>query len=501
MSLRTYPGRFLAGTASASALVLVLCGSVAVYLDGEQARTASVLSENIGSRMAAANAEESLNDLIALHRQGATHVEPVHDRISGHLSEINALADKEQERVLAHRAVVGFQAYQDAWATGRSPAELIRLLRDGPLAACVELRNYNAGQIEESDRDHRRAIRRTSWGLAVVGGLGSVGGLVLGYGLARGLRRTINQFLVRVQSATDLLGQELPAVEWKGGGTPGDGTDDLVGRVEQVVHKLHQREREVRRAERLAALGQLAAGVAHEVRNPLAAVLLLVEASRRDPAAGGLADDDLDLIEQELHRIERSLRGFLDYARPPRPQRSACDLGDIVRDAIALTRARADQQRVAVRLTLPTPPVPLNADPEQLRQVVLNLLLNALDAMPGGGELTVSVPQPETGCAELIVADCGPGIAADVLPRLFEPFASGKETGLGLGLVVSKRIVEDHGGLIRGSNRPGKGAQFVVRIPVAADVSLPASELLDSSDPGLREIAQCQHCSSSTTSR
>src|SRR5262249_37806212 len=210
-----------------------------------------------------------------------------------------------------------------------------------PLTACHELREYNAGQIEESDRDHRRAIRRMSWGLALVGSLGSIAGLVLGYGLTRGLRRTIHQFLVRVQGASDLLGQELPAVEWDPvGGRPEDGTDDLVRRVEQVVQKLHQREREVRRAERLAALGQLAAGVAHEVRNPLAAVILLVETGRRDPAAGGLTDEDLDLIEQELHRIERSLRGFLDYARPPRPQPRACALADVVRDAVPLTRGR-----------------------------------------------------------------------------------------------------------------------------------------------------------------
>jgi len=489
MSLRTYPGRFLAGTASASALVLVLCGSVAVYLDNEQARTASVLSENIGSRVAAANSEESLSDLIALHRQGAQHVEPVHERIAGHLSQIQALADKEQERILSRRAEVGFEAYLNAWTAGQSPAELIQVLHDGPLAACIELRNYNAGQIEESEQDHRRAIRRTSWGLALVGGLGSIGGLVLGYGLARGLRRTINQFLVRVQGASELLGQELPAVELDPVGQPGDGSDDLVRRVEQVVQKLHQREREVRRAERLAALGQLAAGVAHEVRNPLAAVILLVEASRRDPAAGGLTDEDLDLIEQELHRIERSLCGFLDYARPPRPQRTACDLGDIVRDAVALTRARAVQQRAVVSLDLPSDPVPLDADPEQLRQVVLNLCLNALDAMPGGGELSVAVTRPDHLSAELMVSDRGPGISADVLPRLFEPFASGKETGLGLGLVVSKRIVEEHGGTIGGANRPGGGAVFAVRLPVAAE----SNELLApvQSRPG--EVSRC-HC-------
>ena len=214
MSLRTYPGRLLAGTVSASALVLLLCGTLAVYLEREQDRTASVLSENIGSRVAAANAEETLNDLIALQRQGAKEVAPVHDRIAGHLAEIEALADKEPERVLSRRAGLGFASYRDAWAAGQPPDELIALAE--PLAACHELREYNAGQIEESDRDHRRAIRRTSWGLAVVGSLGSVGGLVLGYGLARGLRRTIHQFLVRSRpGASDLLGEEgLPTVEW-----------------------------------------------------------------------------------------------------------------------------------------------------------------------------------------------------------------------------------------------------------------------------------------------
>src|SRR5262249_1646314 len=280
----------------------------------------------------------------ALHRQGAKEVEPVHDRIVGHLDEIESLADKEQERVLSRRARLGFAAYRNAWGAGRPANELLDLLRE-PLTACRELREYNAGQSGESERDHRRAIRRMSWGLALVGGLGSLAGLVLGYGLARGLRQTIHQFLVRVQGASDLLGQELPAVEWDpAGGRPEDGAEDLVRRVEQVVQKLHQREREVRRAERLAAPAQPPPRPPHRARPPLAAVILRVETGRRDPTAGGLTDEDLDLIEQELHRIERSLRAFLDYARPPRLEPKACDLADVVRDAAALTRARADQQ-------------------------------------------------------------------------------------------------------------------------------------------------------------
>ena len=496
MSLRTYPRRFLAITASASGLVLALCGTVAVYLDREQARTAGVLSENIGSRRAASNAIESISDLIALHRRNAQDVEPVHDRIRGHMAEIEALADKDQERILAQRAALGFAVYLDGWAARRQPADLIALLVEGPLAACQELRDFNVGQIEESDRDHRRALQKMTWGLAVVGGLGSVAGLVLGFGLARGLRRTIHQFLVRVQDASELLGQQLPAVEWDPAvGRPGDGAEDLIRQVEQVVQKLHQREREVRRAERLAALGQLAAGVAHEIRNPLASVILLVETGRRDPSAGGLTDEDLDLIEQELHRIERSLRGLLDYARPPRPERTACDFAEVVRDAVALTRARAEQQRVAVRLALPPEGVPLHADPEQLRQVVLNLFLNALDVMPQGGDLEVSIARPDARSADLTVADRGPGISADVLPRLFEPFASGKETGLGLGLVVSKRIVEDHGGTILGCNRPGGGAHFIVRLPLRTVQPEPTSGPLPLPARSSCETPLCQPCS------
>ncbi len=471
MALQTYPTRLLLASALASLLVFGLCGAAAVYLNSEQSRTADVLQENIGSRRAAANLEETLIALAAQHEQGVANVAALHERVEMHLAEIERYADKPQERVLARTISDSYRKYLALWDGGQFPPDrrdaLVRQLRDDTLPACQRLRKFNTTQIEESEQEHRRSLRQMTWGLAVVGVLGSVGGLVFGYGLARSLRRTIHQFLVRVQGASELLGQEVPAVEWQRVGDPmRDGADDLLRRVEQVVSKLQQTEREVRRAERLAAVGRLAAGVAHEIRNPLTSAVLLLETARKDPAAGGLTDEDLDLIEQELHRIERSLQTFLDYARPPKLERSACDLSAVADDALALARGRTDQQRVTVRVRRPDAPCRLDADREQLRQVVLNLVLNALDAMPHGGTLEVAVAPPgPDGTAELSVADTGPGIAADIVPRLFEPFASGKETGLGLGLVVSKRIVEDHGGTIRGYNRPEGGARFVVRLP------------------------------------
>src|SRR5262249_14883794 len=222
-----------------------------------------------------------------------------------------------------------------------------------------------------------------------------------------------------VQGGRALLGQECGAVGWQRGSEPLDDTPDhFLSRVEQVVSRLQQQEREVRRAERLASVGQLAAGVAHEIRNPLTSAILLLQTSRQDPTCGGLTDDDLELVEQELHRIEQSLQTFLDFARPPRIERVDCDAAAVASDTAALVRGRAEQQRVTLELKLPPEPCRLNADIGQLRQVVLNLVLNALDAMPHGGTLTLAV-RSDGDETEIRVTDSGSGIAADVLPRLF----------------------------------------------------------------------------------
>src|SRR5262249_36491218 len=143
-SLRTYPGRFLILSVVGSGVVLLVCGTLAVYLEQEQSRTASVLSENIGSRRAAADMEEALLDLIALEQSEAKDIELPHERIAGHLADIEALADKDRERVLAAQAADGFAVYLAAWRAGRPPHERALMLRGDPLTACQELRNFNA---------------------------------------------------------------------------------------------------------------------------------------------------------------------------------------------------------------------------------------------------------------------------------------------------------------------------------------------------------------------
>jgi len=473
MALRTYPQRILLTSAGTSALVLAGAVAFAIYLSGLQSQTEFVLNENIGSRRAAADLIKTLEKLIELHRRhtDASAIGPLHVEVRKNIAEIEGFADKQEERFAAARIKDAFNTYEQDWKTapaGPAASERQAKLLGDMMPVCVDLREFNARQIEESEQPLQNSLRRMTWGLAVIAGLTSIAGIVLGFGLARGLRRTIHQILIRVQGATELLNQELPAVDWTP--TTGDPSSDdayrLVHQVEQVVQKLQQRDREVRRAERLAAVGQLAAGVAHEIRNPLTSIKLLIQTSRRDPAAGGLSTEDLELIEQEIQRLERSVQTFLDYARPPKLRRSPCDLVALIRRTLSLVRGRAEAQRVELQFAEPPAPIVLDVDSEQLHQVLVNLVLNALDAMPNGGRLEIAAALYSPKGIEIIVSDTGPGVAPELRSRLFEPFATAKETGLGLGLVVSRRIVEDHGGTISEEGGASSGARFAIRLPI-----------------------------------
>ena len=238
--------------------------------------------------------------------------------------------------------------------------------------------------------------------------------------------------------------------------------------IERNWYEQRQRERYLQRAEQMMALGQVAAGVAHELRNPLTAVKGLIQVNLRGHAVGTLPAEDLSVIEHEIRRMERTLQNFLDFARPPQPDRRPLNLTDAVGRVFAVVSGRAKKQQVELRLLQPDVPVEMEADQDQIQQLLLNLVLNALDAMPDGGAVEVDLRPPVDGFVELYVRDTGPGIAPHVLPKIFETFVSSKETGVGLGLPVSRRIAEDHGGNFSVYNLPGGGACFIVRLPALA---------------------------------
>jgi signal transduction histidine kinase len=264
---------------------------------------------------------------------------------------------------------------------------------------------------------------------------------------------------------------------------PGWGLDELervlrhlAEQVGAVIERLQQSQREALRAEQLAAVGQLAAGIAHELRNPLMSMKILVQsaADQGDPARLGVRG--LAVLEEEITRLERLTGAFLDFARPPRVQEQRLDVRGVVEQTVGLVAGRAGQRGVRLDAELPQEPVPVEADPGQLRQVLLNLLLNAVEAVPDGGTVQVRVGRSEapTGASTsagsepwraVWVADSGPGLPPELGQEIFTPFVSTKPTGFGLGLSVCKRLVEAHGGEISAADRPEGGAVFVVRLP------------------------------------
>ena len=338
---------------------------------------------------------------------------------------------------------------------------------------CQELLRINKASIERTAQETESLHGPGPLRHAAAGALGPLGGLAIGYMVARGLSHSIHRISVHVQDMAGLVNsnsgmRKSDAVATVSLAANGDlhGLDHqlrhIVRCVEEVMERQQQHQREMLRAEQLAAAGQLAAGVAHEVRNPLAAIKMLVEAALRPTNTMPLADQDLKVIHFEIARLEKSVQGFLDFARLPTLRRTTCDLREVLRQAIDLLRARSRQQHVAVVLQSPETPVLEFLDFEQMRTVFVNLLLNALDAMPHGGRVDVEISVEANGTVRLVIADTGHGISADIADRLFTPFASTKPTGTGLGLSLSKRIVEEHGGSLTAENRAEGGARFIL---------------------------------------
>ncbi len=462
-------------TVLVSVLLLGLCTATAVYLYRQQATTAQILDENVVSRKIDHELETVMNDLIAVHRDGSDQVEALHERILVLLAHAQEVAATEEEGSLVRQLADSFTRYRQRWNThvASVPAvgeEAVTILETETLPLCRQLREYHSLRIEQVAAAHRHIVHWMAWGLASVGSIGALAGLALGYSVARRLRHSIYQLSVCVQDAAGKLRQPLPTVILTAGGDLHHVHEQMHGvlrEIERIVEQLQQREREVLRADQMAVVGQMAAGVAHELRNPLTSIKMLVQANREEAEARGLPAEDLQMIEQEIRRMERCLQTFLDFARPPRPARRPISLAVLVDRTFALVEGRARKQHVTLHCTPPTTPVIVEADTDQMQQLLVNLALNALDAMPQGGRLDIRLGAPVHGQVELWVCDTGPGIAPTLLPRLFEPFVSSKATGLGLGLVVSRRIAESHGGNLWVTNPPHGGACFVLRLPVA----------------------------------
>ena len=227
------------------------------------------------------------------------------------------------------------------------------------------------------------------------------------------------------------------------------------------------------RQEKLASLCVLAAGIAHEIRNPLTAIKVRLFTLRATANAGSSDNEDLEVIEKEINRLEQIVRDFLQFARPAELDLQRMLAGDLLRDTATLLTADLEKKSIRLNLEIGANE-PLQVDPGKMKQVLLNFIQNAADSMEGGGTVTLRSTldrQVLHGQAVPVVildiVDTGKGMPPEVQKRLFDPFFTTKEKGTGLGLPISARIVEKHGGVIQYQTEPDRGTTFSIVLPLA----------------------------------
>lgn len=270
--------------------------------------------------------------------------------------------------------------------------------------------------------------------------------------------------------------------EWKGAGDevyevsmtrfhPGGGGPGGLIFVADDITELARLKKQETRAEKLRALGEMAAGLAHEIRNPLGGMELFASILRRE-----LDGDDeklrlLNHISYGIQSVNNVIGNVLLFTKEITPVRKEFDLKRLVEDILEFTGPVFEKSRVTVKAILPDKPLPVTADEGLIRQLMLNLVRNAIQAMPDGGEFGVRLASAgnavnRKGGVEIVVSDTGPGVPARIRDRIFDPFFTTKDNGAGLGLAIASQIAQAHGGYIDLLDSSESGARFVISLPI-----------------------------------
>lgn len=482
-------------------------------------RGTDILSENVASIRAAEEFETVMQETrLRIKRYLETHdarqLSQLDDLLAAgdkSLHQSRALSASMQEKQLMSNAQQRYRYLTTQYRQAISPQEIesrdevLTELADEviPNQLLVYSGKYvrlNEDQLDRSQQRNQATANRLMFGLLVLGTCGGVAGLLAGYGIARLVNRTIFQLAIPLRTAAGTLNQVAGPVTV----TADPGFDDIElvlnsvsDHVTDVVARLQESERDRLRAEQLAALGQLAAGLAHELRNPLTSMKAILQMAERP---SDLSARDLDILLEESHRLEQSIQSLLDFARPPSPRKVPTPLADTLEQTVSLVRRQAERKGTNLCFVPSGQEAYLLADAAQLRQVVLNLLLNAIEFTPRDGAVRLECrfeeavlpasdratgngrqETPPAHWAVIRVYDTGVGLPEELGPRIFDPFVTTKETGTGLGLSICKQIVDAHGGQLTCRNRTTSGAIFEVRLPLTS----PPRSVADKREPPL----------------
>lgn len=322
-------------------------------------------------------------------------------------------------------------------------------------------------RLQETTQKALDEVVRTKYILYGLVALGPLVSTALGVLFLLGLTRPVN---VLVESTRKLKAGDL---DHRVAGLK-DEFAELGNSFNDMASSLKEQVQKMRRTEQMVVVGELAAGLAHEIKNPMAGIKVAMSVLSGEPYISAEDKEVLRKVVEEIARMEGLMKNFLNFAKPQNPRLETVNVNQVLNTTLAFQMkhqaAGADgPAKVEIVREFGDLP-PTQADSTQLQQVFLNLFLNAFHAMPRGGELRVRTSLEVDGATIRIeVSDTGSGIREDLLDKVFEPFFTTRAKGTGLGLALSRQVIERHGGTITVANRPGGGALFTLRLPVRAE--------------------------------
>lgn len=473
--------------------LLLVGGLVTIFYTYRlQAVTSQLLVQNVSSLKAAQELEVALFRMRGLTLNYIVDGDPVWIKVLEErkrealawLNEAKATAySTEEKKILAQIATLFSNYEQDlkqALAFNSEGEKLraktlllhaSRQVFDNIYQQCelfVSINENDMYAAEERIGRTNKAIRAAMYGLGL-GGI--ILGILLGVIISRSVINPIYELVLKVRGAT---GNEF--VERVNVSEPTE-LEELDHHVHELIHRINtttadlQKNRELlAQAEKLATLGRVAAGVAHEIRNPLTAIKMLIYSLQADLSPDDEKSKDLEVIAKEVQRMERFIQNFLQFARPQKPSHRPVEVNAAVRETLAVLAPRIRQFGARLIENYQTNATKIRVDEDQIKQVLMNLIMNALESMPNGGELKVeTVPQTDSQNGnigvQIRITDTGCGIPNELMTSLFDPFVSGRQDGIGLGLSIAHQIVQQHGGQIEAQNNQKGGATFVVTLP------------------------------------
>lgn len=311
-------------------------------------------------------------------------------------------------------------------------------------------------------------VQKAIYGL-IIGGM--ILGVSLGSIISQSIINPIYELVLKVRGAA---GKEFVERINLSKGTELEELDqlvhELINRINIAMSDLESNRQLLAQSEKLATLGRISAGVAHEIRNPLTSIKMLIYAMKEELVHNEEKQNDLEIIVKEIDRMDRVVKNFLQFSRPSEPNYELTDINLTVHEMIELLEPRLRQSHITLDESYQSNLSIIPADADQLKQVVLNLVLNAIDAMPNGGQLKIETlgvkNNKNNDRIEIKIFDTGSGIPQQIKDTLFDPFISGREAGIGLGLSIAHQIVQRHSGWIDIQDNPMGGTIFTIALPI-----------------------------------